>query len=432
MRRRLRVVIDARMTDGVSGGVQQWIIGLASALSKLDDGPEEYLFVINEGHGGWLTPYLAGPCRLLAKRDAISAAPRGSPVEQGARRSRGGLSARFRIVRRFRRRLRRRLAERQRVQWLSPIDQLITQAGADVMHFPRQSAFETAVPTIYQPWDLQHLHLPEFFTAEARQSREATYRAFCAQASLIVVATQWVKDDLRAQYGIASERIGVVNPPPVTVAYIPPKPDEARAIAARLGLPARFAFYPAQTWGHKNHERLFEALRQLRARGIEVPLVCSGHPNPRDPAVVDRAGELGLDGQVTFLGFLSPTEIQVVYGSAAMLVFPSLFEGWGLPILESFAEGVPVACSNVTSLPELVGDAALLFEPTDSAAIAAAVERLWLDDALGRELVERGRARLRQFDWHRTALVMRAYYRRVAGRRLDARELALIAAPPAV
>lgn len=420
------------MTDGVSGGVQQWIIGLASALSKLEDGSEEYLFLINEGHGGWLRPYLGGPCRVLAKHEAIAAPPRRPSSKEGAPRPGKGAGRWFRVARRLRRKLQRRLTARKPVPSMSPIDQLITQAGAEVMHFPRQSAFETGVPSIYQPWDLQHLHLPEFFTAEARQNRDATYRAFCAQASLIVVATQWVKDDLSAQYGIAAERIAVVNPPPVTAAYIPPSSEEERAIAARLRLPARYAFYPAQAWGHKNHDRLLEALRQLKDRGIEVPLVCSGHPNARQPAVLERATELGLEGQVTFLGFLSPTEIQVVYRRAAMLVFPSLFEGWGLPILEAFAEGVPVACSNVTSLPELVGDAALLFEPTHTAAIAAAMQRLWSDDVLARELVDRGRARLRQFDWHRTALVMRAHYRRVAGRRLGADELALLALPPAV
>ena len=152
--------------------------------------------------------------------------------------------------------------------------------------------------------------------------------AMHGDAPLIVVATQWVKDDVCARYGIAPKRVAVVNPPPVTVAYGPPEPNEESAIAARLGLPARYAFYPAQTWGHKNHERLFEALRQLRDRGIEVPLVCSGHRNARHPEVMRSAAALHIAGQVTFLGFLSPTEIQVVYRRATMLVFPSLFEGW--------------------------------------------------------------------------------------------------------
>lgn len=422
------MVIDARMADGLSGGVQQWVIGLAAALSRLDDRTEEYRFLVTEGHAEWLTPYLGGRCRLLVYPATVGAEPAGPAVDRRTRRRRGGLAGRFGILRR----IRRRVTGKKPVRPMSPFDRTIREAATDVMHFTRQSASTTTVPSIYQPWDLQHLHLPEFFSPDALKARDATYRAFCAQAALIVVATRWVRDDVSAQYGIAPERIAVVNPPPVTVAYVPPTPQEEASIEARLGLPARFAFYPAQAWGHKNHERLFKALGRLRDRGIDVPLVCSGHRNERHPALMGRAAELGIEGQVTFLGFLSPTEIQVVYRRATCLVFPSLYEGWGLPIMEAFAADLPVACSNVTSLPALVGDAAVVFDPTDPEAIASAIERLWVDDGLRSQLVEQGRARIRQFDWGRTALVMRAHYRRLAGRHLDARERGLLAAEPLV
>lgn len=416
------------MADGRSGGVQQWVIGLAAALSRLDDGTEDYRFLVNEGHEAWLTPYLGGRCRLLAYPATL--APESGPrVERRARPRRGRRARLVGILWRIRR---RRFVTRTPIHAVSPFDRTIKEAGTDVMHFTRQSASTTTVPSIYQPWDLQHLHLPQFFAPDALKARDATYRAFCAQAALIVVATTWVKDDVSAQYDIAPERIAVVNPPPVTEAYVPPAPEEVSAIAARLGLPDRYAFYPAQTWGHKNHERLFEALRRLRDRGIEVPLVCTGHQSDRYPALMRLAAELGIDGQILFLGFLSSTEIQVVYRRATCLVFPSLYEGWGLPILEAFGADLPVACSNVTSLPALVGDAAVVFEPTDPGAIASAIERLWVDDALRSELVERGRARTRQFDWHRTALTMRAHYRRLAGRESDPRDLGLLAAEPLV
>jgi len=303
---------------------------------------------------------------------------------------------------------------------------------ADVVHFSRPPASTTALPNIYQPWDLQHVHLPEFFSPEVRVNRDTVYRRYCTQATRIVVATRWVKDDLQAQYGISPDRIAVVNPAPATDAYAPPTRDEAESIAARLGLPERFAFYPAQTWGHKNHARLFEALKRLRDRGVDVPLVCSGRQNDRFPIIAERLKQLGMDDRVTFLGFLSPTEIQVVYRRSTMLVFPSLYEGWGLPIIEAFAAGVAVASSNVTSLPKLVGDAGLLFEPTDPVAIAAAIERLWLDDTLRSRLAAAGRDRTRLFDWGETARTMRAHYRQVAGRPLDPADIELLEAQPAV
>jgi len=426
-RRPLQVVIDARMADGQSGGVQQWVIGLAAALSRLDDGAEEYRFVVSEGRGDWLAPYLGGSCSVLVYPAQLTAEQPGRTLARAVRRARRGLDPGLRLLLRL-----RRLVTTTKSPLVSPFDRWLREAVADVMHFTRQSASKTTVPSIYQPWDLQHLHLPEFFAPDALRARDATYRAFCDQASLIVVATRWVKDDVSEQYGIAAERIAVVNPPPATEAYVTPTPEEEAEIAARLELPDRYAFYPAQTWGHKNHERLFEALRQLRERGIEVPLVCSGHKSDRYPALMSFAAELGIEGQVTFLGFLSSTEIQVVYRRATCLVFPSLYEGWGLPILEAFAADLPVACSNVTSLPLLVGDAAVVFDPTDPAAIASAIEQLWVDAGLRSELVERGRARARQFDWHRTALTMRAHYRRLAGRESDARDLDLLAAEPLV
>lgn len=434
----LRVVIDARMSDGVSGGVQQWIIGLASALSRLDDGSEEYLFLVQKGHHAWLTPYLAGPCRLFPDRGDATAFAKLTAGVVAARRPQAPTNRLVRLARRLRRRLRRRLTTSKVVRQLSSkvalssIDVDLIRARTDVMHFPRQSAFATSVPSIYQPWDLQHLHLPEFFSPEIRAGRESTYRALCEQASLVVVATRWVKDDVCAQYRIAPDRVAVVNPPPVTIAYIEPGPDEEALISARLGLPDRYAFYPSQLWGHKNHERLFEALRRLRDRGLDVPLVCSGYLNERYHVLLDLLDHLGIRDQVRFLGYVNATEMKVLYRNATLLAFPSLYEGWGLPILEAFAEGVPVACSNVTSLPDLVGDAALVFDPTDATQIAAAIERLWVDDALGRELVERGRTRLGQFDWQQTALLMRAHYRRVAGRKLSADEMRLVTAQPVV
>ena len=415
--RPLHVVIDARMADGSSGGVQQWVIGLAAALSQLTSRRERYLFLVIEGQGAWLRPYLGGRCSVVVQpAEPLSGAPRPSLSQ--------------RLDRSFRRRvLGRKLAPLPR---LSPFEQLMREVRADVVHFPRQSASATTIPNIYQPWDLQHLHLPEFFEADARQHRDAVYRAFCANAALIVVATTWVKDDVAAQYGIEPERIAVVNPPPVTFAYVSPTPAQEAAIVERLALPDRFAFYPALAWGHKNHERLFQALRRLRDRGILVPLVCSGHLNERHPALVERARELGVADQVSFPGFLSAAEIQVVYRRATMLVFPSLYEGWGFPIVEAFAADLPVTCSNVTSLPALVGDAALVFDPLDPDAIAASIERLWLDAGLREALVDRGRARLRRLDWRSTAETMRAHYRRIAGRRLSADELRLLDAEPLV
>lgn len=410
----LRVVIDVRVGPA-SGGVQQWVIGLAHALSGLEASTEEYIFLVDQ-NSDWLRPYVSGQCRLLTR-------PLADSVKSGwIARARHEIAAAAPIVRDVWRRVgpRRGLLDRS--------DGSVELLEADVVHFPQQAAYLTDIPTIYQPWDLQHAHLPEFFTAQEHEFREKTYRAYCEQARLVITATEWVKRDVADQYAIPPERIAVVNVPPPTQAYTEPTPAEVQAITAQLGLPAEFLFYPAQAWEHKNHARLFEALALLRREGLTVPLVCSGFPNEKQAELTSHVERLGTAADVYFVGFVDPKTLLTLYHQARGLVFPSLYEGWGLPVVEAFAHGLPVACSNVTSLPELVGDAALVFDPYDPADIAAAIRKLWTDEDLSRELARRGRAIVQRFSWHRTAQLIRAHYRRIAGRRLDQVDLELLGA----
>jgi glycosyltransferase involved in cell wall biosynthesis len=143
-----------------------------------------------------------------------------------------------------------------------------------------------------------------------------------------------------------------------------------------------------------------------------------------------RLRDLGLDNQVQFVGFVSPLEVNVLYRTCRAVVFPTLFEGWGLPVSEGFAAGVPVACSRVTCLPEQSGGGALLFDPRDTADLARAVAEVWRDEALRTRLVARGREVVARLTWDRTAELFRAHYRRTAGRTLSARDLALLEAAP--
>lgn len=420
--RGLRVVLDARVWDRASGGVQQWVLGLAAAFSALEPNSDEYLFLVDPGHEAWLKPFVSGPCRIVT-----TAFPRYRPSPVSAIRS--WMGERLPALRSgWRRRREARIASTA----IPASDGTVERLQADIVHFTFQDGFITAVPSLYQPWDLQHLHLPEFFSATERARREETYRALCAQAATVVTASKWVKRDLVDQYGIAADRIAVVNVPPVTSAYSEPTREAVASTRRRRQIPDQFLFYPAQPWPHKNHARLFQALGRLRADGLRVPLVCSGERNEHYPAVLRAAEEAGIRDDVEFLGYVSPAEVAALYGSARALVFPSLFEGWGMPILEAFRARLPVACSNATSLPELVGDAALVFDPHDERAIADAIRRLWTDDALAIRLAELGRQRVEHFSWERTVLTLRAHYRQIAEWPLGDDDRELLAAEPLV
>ena len=415
--RPLRVCLDARLASGTSGGVEQFILGLASGLSQLDDGDEEYLFLAWEDAADWLAPHLGAACRILPD------GPRPRPSRSTWRH----------LARRI------PLAGRARDEWLPLLGALrpdvptsngqIERADVDVMHFTRQSGFLTSVPSVYHPHDLQHLHLPEYFTRRARAALEVTYRTLCARADMVAVASSWVKRDLVESYRLSADKIRVIPLAPPVQAYQQPSEADLERAHSALSLPEDFLFYPAQTWPHKNHLTLLRALALLReTQGLQVPLVCSGQTTPYLDAIETTVEELGLAEQVRFVGFVSPLELLCLYGRCRALILPTLFEAGSFPMAEAFGVGTPVACSNVTSLPEQAGDAALLFDPRDIEQIAEAVRRLWMDPELRRTLIARGHERIRSSTWRGTARIFRAHYRRIAGRELHEEDRELVAA----
>ncbi|HEY6638987.1 MAG TPA: glycosyltransferase family 1 protein [Solirubrobacterales bacterium] len=405
----LRVCIDARLGTGVFGGVEQVLIGVAAGLSALSDGDEEYLFLTHPEQDAWLRPYLKGPCRAIH--------PRLGYPRRRARAIRQGLLERLpRIGSRF---------------FVRRSDGTVEASGAAVIHFPFQDAFLTDVPSLYQPHDLQHVHLPELFSPWVRARRDVVYRTHCARAAMVVSMTSWGKRDLEQHFGLAEEKVAVVPGASVLREYPTPTERDLEALRSRLDLPGRFLLYPAQTWPHKNHRRLFEALAALRReRGMEIPLACPGKREQGFGEIDGLARELGLASLVRFPGFVSPLELRGLYELASGLVFPSLFEGWGLPICEAFDAGLPVASSNATGLPNVVGDAGLLFDPTDIEEMAEQIARLWDEKQLRESLRERGAKRSERFSFERTARLFRAHYRRIGGRMLSEEDRILLAAPP--
>jgi glycosyltransferase involved in cell wall biosynthesis len=405
----LRVCIDARLGAGRFGGVEQVVIGVASGLSALTEGDEEYLFLTHPEQEAWLLPYLSGPCRVLHPRH-------GYPRRRARAIGRGLVERLPRVGPRFS---------------VRASDGTIEGADVDVVHFPFQDAFTTEVPSLYQPHDLQHLHLPEYFSRWEIERRETIYRTHCERAAAVVTMSSWGRRDFIEHYGLDPDKVWVVPGASVLDAYPALTVNELESMRARLGLASRFLFYPAQPWPHKNHERLLEALALVRDRtGTEIQLVCSGASPEAFERVRDRAGELGLSQALVLPGFVSPSELRGLYELATGLVFPSRFEGWGFPICEAFSAKLPVAASSATGLPNLVGNAGLIFDPDSTEQIADAVERLWSDQDLQRSLIRAGEERSLQLSWDHTARLFRAHYRRIGGRELAEEDRILLAASP--
>lgn len=404
--RPLRVCIDARVVNGHCGGTQQVVIGLAGGFSQLVDGDEQYLFLTYSGTDDWLLPYLRGPCRPL----------RGERLPRRQHMKRW-LAYKLPTLRQAWHKLHAR-NEMHSID-LPRTDGTIEKADVELMHFTTQNGFLTRVPSIYQPHDLQHLHLPQFFSRRDHFIREATYRAFCEQAQMVAVMTSWGKQDIVKRYDLPGEKVKVVPWAPVLPIYPRPRPGDYSLVKRKFHLPDAFIFYPAQTWPHKNHVQLLEALAILRDRhSIVAPLICSGQTNGHFREILRQARRLGLIDQVRFLGFVIPSEMQCLYQLCRCVVFPSRFEGCGMPILEAFFSGIPVAGSDIGPIREQAEGAALLFDPDSTEEIAESIARLWCDDDLRRTLVENGRRKIAFVSWERTARIFRAHYRQIAGRPL--------------
>jgi len=405
----LRVCVDARLGAGQFGGVEQVVIGLAAGLSRLADGDEEYLFLTHPEQEEWIRPYLSGPCRPLHPR-------RSYPNRRSRALSRAlfermpGLGVRFAV---------------------RPSDGTVERAGAEIVHFPFQDAFTTDIPSIYQPHDLQHLHLPELFSDWERMRRETIYRTHCDRAALVVAMTSWGRSDFLESYGLPPQKVVVVPGGSVLGEYPVPSKADLDRLRSRLSLPESFLLYPAQTWPHKNHERLLEALTRIRSKyGLTIPLVCPGRQTRHFRHIRELVDELGLGESASFPGFVSSLELRGLYELGTALVFPSRFEGWGLPICEAFDAGLPVASSTATGLPDVVGDAGLLFDPDDVAEMGRQLHRLWIDTELRADLRDRGKQRAAELSFDHTARLFRAHYRQVGRRPLSEEDRILLAKPP--
>jgi glycosyltransferase involved in cell wall biosynthesis len=413
----LRVAIDAQLVPWRAGGTAFALTSLLRALARLQDGHEVYKIVVATPEQAEWWRRIVGPNQEIALKAEWTANIRGN----SKRRSLPSLLKRFsgpllpwtRVL------LRRVIAiDNVRRPWPDvPVSEGFYESlGCDVLHFPHQHFVVCAIPTVFNPHDLQHMHYPQFWTPEIIAWRETIYPAACHFARTIVVGSNWAKQDVIRQYRIYPEKVTVIPEGAPTGSYAEPSEGVLREIKNKYKLNLPFMLYPAVTWAHKNHLRLLEALAYLRdSRDLVFRLVCVGARFERFwPRIEKRIHDLKLESQVTFLGFVPDDDLRALYRLSDFLIQPSLFEASSLPIFEAWLEGTPVACSNGTALPEQVMDAGLLFDPNSIESIADAILQVATSKELRAKLRARGYERLKDFDWDRTARAYRAVYRQAA------------------
>ncbi|HLH13600.1 MAG TPA: glycosyltransferase family 1 protein [Solirubrobacteraceae bacterium] len=311
------------------------------------------------------------------------------------------------------------VSARERVQWVLGeqilLPALAARARVDLVHSlastaPTWGRFRRVV-TVH---DLIYARFPEAHAGIRDKGMRLLVPAGVRRSHRVMADSQSTREDLVSLLGVDGGRIDVV---PLGLGSLRREQPLAEAeTRARFDLGERRVLLSLSAKRpHKNLAALIGALARMPAERRPV-LVLPGYPTAHERELRERARSAGVAADVRFPGWVSAAEIEGLWAIAAAFVFPSLYEGFGLPVLEAMARGVPVACSDAASLPEVAGDAALLFDPREEPAIAAALERLLGEEALVARLRAAGLARAREFTWERTARLTLESYARALGR----------------
>lgn len=291
------------------------------------------------------------------------------------------------------------------------LPRLLRAIRADVFHAPYYVRPYVALPcpVVTTLYDVIPRTFPEESTPRARLLFDSLMKLAAQTSARLIAISEHARDDIAAAYGIQRDTIAVTYLA-ADERMTPQPPAEIVSVRARLGLPEEYALTLSSNKPHKNLPVLVEAWALFAAQHPAALLVVAGHWDDRYPQARQLAANLGLGERVRFLPSVPETDLPALYSGARAFVYPSRYEGFGLPPLEAMACGTPVICGAVSSLPEVVGSAALTADPSSPRALATALTQLWDNAALQRDLRTRGRAQASWFSWRRTAAQTLAIY----------------------
>lgn len=351
------------LVPGVVGGSEEYTVRLLSALADRAVGRVDVVLFVNR-----LAP--AAHPRLLERYEHVVAPILGSAKARRVAAENSWLAA----------------AARRR--------------GVDLVHHMGGiEPFLVTTPTVLTIHDLQPLALPEHFTRTKRSFHRVVLPWSVRRAGHIVTLTEYTRADLHRRLGVDPDKVTVV-PSGVETGLPPVDSTVVAHVRARYGVAdCPYFLYPAITYPHKNHEVLIAALDVLRARVPNAKLVLTGGVAQREIALAEQARRRGLLGAVVRTGRIPVADLDALYRGAVALTFPSMFEGFGLPVLEAMARRCPVIAADATALPEVIGDAGVLLAPDDPAAWADAMAMLIESPRRAAELAAAGHARAQMFSW---------------------------------
>ncbi|MDI3339562.1 MAG: glycosyltransferase family 1 protein [Sphaerobacter sp.] len=291
----------------------------------------------------------------------------------------------------------------------------LRRAGVDLVHGPvNVLPLADGLPGVVTVHDLAFRVYPEQYPRAKQRYLDLLTGASIRRAARVITVSESTRRDVLRLYPVDPSRV-VTVPNGVDPSMAPvTDPARLRAFREARGLPDEFLLFVGTLQPRKNLTGLLRAYAAVRDR-VAAPLVVAGGKGWMYEPIFAEVRALGIEGRVIFAGYADAAELPLWYSAATAFVYPSLYEGFGLPVLEAMACGTPVITSDTSSLPEVAGDAALLVDPRDVDALAAGIERIMGDAPLRATLRARGLARARAFSWERTARETAAVYRAALG-----------------
>jgi len=280
--------------------------------------------------------------------------------------------------------------------WLNPYKKVIESENIAVLHVPVQYSpiYKSRIPIIITMHDLQEYHYPEFFSTQEKRHRKINNSKAIFDSDHIIVSFKHVKNDILKFFGVDKDKISVCLPPFAESWFLSKNETGWDELSKKYGLKKKYLLYPAATWKHKNHIMLIRVLKSIKNEGIEIDLVCTGNKTNYFKNINTLIEEFNLSEVVHFLGVVPEEDLIGLYKNTSLVVVPTLYEAGSGPLYEAMRYGVPVICSNVTSLPETMENNEFLFDPNDKNKIKEKIIKGLSDKEFRRRNLENSKKRM--------------------------------------
>jgi len=282
---------------------------------------------------------------------------------------------------------------------INPYYSVLTKNKIDLFHVPLQYApiYKIDPPVMVTMHDLQEYHFPTYFSIKERLHRKINNKIAAQDSEHIICSFEHVKNDIVKYLKVKPEKVSVCPPPFADNWFLNKNESDWNTIQIKYKIEKKYLLYPAATWKHKNHLALIEAVKKIRDEELDIELVCTGNKTKFYETIQQKVERLALSQKVHFLGIVPEEDLIGLYKNSSLVVIPTLYEAGSGPLYEAMRYGAPVICSNVTSLPDTVGNDEFLFDPMNVNNLIEKIKKGLADESYRRRNIENSKLRMEYF-----------------------------------